>query len=280
MRAWLDYGAAYPGREHTVVGTVKVLREVAGPEPGDVRDVIVYLPPSYAGTYRTYPVLYLQDGQNLFDAATSFAGEWRVDETLEALHEEGIDAIAVGIPNRGAERLDEYSPFVDPRSGGGGADAYLRFLVGVVKPLVEAEFRAARDAAGTILGGSSMGGLLALYGFFEHPDVFGGALAMSPSVGFAGDALVTYLEGVSRRPGRVYVDAGSLEGYPKRFVPGSKRRRPRDYVLKVRRAVAALEAKGWQRGRDILYVEDRRGAHNEASWARRLPGALRFLLSP
>jgi len=279
VRRWVDYREAYPGDGHTVVGTVKVLREVASPELGNARDLLVYLPPSYGWTYRHYPVVYLQDGQNLFDEATSFAGEWRVDETLESLHDEGMEAIAVGIPNMGAERLNEYSPFVDARLGGGAADAYLRFLVRVVRPLVESEFRVSRGASGTIIGGSSMGGLLSLYGFFEYPEVFGGVLAMSPSLGFAGDALHVYLDGVSRRPGKIYVDAGNLEGAPSRMAPGGKRKLPRGYVLKARRTTAMLVAKGWVRGKDLLYVEDRRGAHDEASWARRLPGALRFLLA-
>src|SRR5882724_8247819 len=115
---WLEYGEAYEGGAARVAGTVKFLRGVASVELGDTRDLLVYLPPSYPTANRTYPTLYMHDGQNLFDEATSFAGEWRVDEALEALAPDGIEAIVVGVPNTGPDRLNEYSPFQDARFGG------------------------------------------------------------------------------------------------------------------------------------------------------------------
>ena len=101
MAEWLDYEEAFEGGGSRVAGTVKVLRDVRSDALGNTRDILVYLPPSYPTANRTYPTLYMHDGQNLFDEATSFAGEWRVDEALEALAEEGIEAIVVGVPNTG-----------------------------------------------------------------------------------------------------------------------------------------------------------------------------------
>jgi enterochelin esterase-like enzyme len=117
---WLDYPAPDDGAEHTVVGTMKVLEQLESPQLGNRRDILVYLPPSYSRTKRRYPVVYMHDGQNLFDRATSFGEEWEVDQTLEAASEEGLEAIVVGIPNLGKERLNEYSPWHDRRHKQGG----------------------------------------------------------------------------------------------------------------------------------------------------------------
>lgn len=276
--SWLTYRDAFPGEGPGVEGTIKVLRDVESPQLGNRRDVLVYVPPTHDAGSRRYPVVYFHDGQNLFDPETSFAGEWGADETLESLAAEGIEAIAVGIPNRGRERFDEYSPFVDARLGGGKAPAYVDFLADTVKPLVDAEFRTDARPEATIVAGSSMGGLVSLYAFFARPETFGGVAAMSPSVFVANDAPVRWLGERAYRPSRAYVDVGRLEGEPRRFGPLRLPGATRPYVVRVRRAVAALERLGWTRGKDLLYVEDLRGTHDEASWGRRLPAALRFLL--
>ena len=278
MANWLDYDEAFEGGASRIAGTVKVLRDVRSAELANTRDILVYLPPSYPTANRTYPTLYMHDGQNLFDAATSFAGEWRVDEALEALAEDGIEAIVVGVPNTGADRLHEYSPFHDPRFGGGRAAAYVKFIVETVKPLVDSAFRTTgeRDGTGTI--GSSMGGLISLYAFFERPDVFGAVGAVSPSVGFARGALIDYLARARFVGGRIYLDVGTHEGRPRDRDPLELRRRPAAYVQMVRDARDLLVRKGYREGRDFLYVEEEGAVHNEAAWAERLPRLLRFLL--
>ncbi len=112
---WRPYAELYPGDQHTVVGNLLVLPQVYSPQLDNARDIIVYLPPSYPSGGRRYPVVYLQDAQNLFDTATSFAGvEWQVDETLEALSAEGLEAIAVGLPHQGEQRRHEYTPPANP----------------------------------------------------------------------------------------------------------------------------------------------------------------------
>jgi predicted alpha/beta superfamily hydrolase len=278
MTPWTDYADARAGAAHTVTGIVKVLAGVEGPEPGTRRDLLVHLPPSWPAAGRRWPVLYMQDGQNLFDASTSFAGEWGVDETMLALSAEGIEAIVVGVPNAGEARLDEYAPFRDPAHGGGGADAYLEFLVGGVRPLVDEAFPTLSGPEATGIAGSSMGGLLSLYALFRRPDVFGLCAAMSPALWFAGGAIHGFVASSPRVPGRVYLDTGTGEGRTER-----DRRRLRreggDRLGPVARMHALLLEKGWADGVDLLYVEEPGGEHHEEAWRRRLPGALRFLLS-
>jgi predicted alpha/beta superfamily hydrolase len=278
MADWLDYDDVYEGGGSRVAGTVKVLRGVKSETLGNTRDLLVYLPPSYPTANRTYPTLYMHDGQNLFDDATSFAGEWRVDEALEEASREGFEAIVVGIPNTGVERLQEYSPFHDARFGGGRAADYVKFVVETVKPLVDDAFRTTGDREGTATIGSSMGGLISLYAFFERPDLFGAVGAVSPSVGFAGGALIDYLKRAAFTGGRIYLDVGTAEGRPKGRDPLDLRREPAMYVKMVRATRDLLVHKGYQEGRDLMYVEEEGALHNEAAWADRFPRLLRFLL--
>ena len=278
MAKWVDYEEAYKGGGARVAGTVKVFRGVRSETLGNARDILVYLPPSYPTANRTFPTLYMHDGQNLFDDATSFAGEWGVDEALEALAEEGIEAIVVGVPNTGADRLHEYSPFHDVRFGGGRAADYVTFIVDTVKPLVDEAFRTTGDREGTGTIGSSMGGLISLYAFFERPDVFGAVGAVSPSVGFARGALMDYLERARFVGGRIYMDVGTHEGRPRTRESRKPGDKPGEYVELVRRARDLLVRKGYREGPDLMYVEEEGAGHNEAAWAERLPQLLRFLL--
>ena len=261
---WHDYAARNGARGHTVVGTVKVLGGVASPQLGNDRDILVYLPPSYADEAKRYPVIYMHDGQNLFDQHASYAGEWQVDETMEAAAQTGLEAIVVGIPNAGVERLHEYSPFVDRRDNGGKGDHYLAFITETVKPCIDRELRTLPDRIHTGLLGSSMGGLISLYGLFRHPEVFGFAGVMSPSLRFANRAIFAYLEKAPLVPGKIYLDMGAKEGM--------------GALGDARRMQALLRRKGYRTDHDLLYVEEAGAYHQEAAWARRLGPALRFLL--
>lgn len=273
MATWEPYSGA------TTTGTILVARGVHSPQLENERDIFVYLPPTYAHSKQHYPVLYMQDGQNLFDAETSFSGEWGVDETMEQLAQEGRPAIVVGVSNAGEARFDEYSPFIDRQYGGGRGDAYLAFLMETVAPMVEDAFRTAPGPQNRGIMGSSMGGLISLYAFLRHPGVYGFAGVMSPATRFAGSALLGYVAAAQYVPGRLYVDFGTRElsdQWSDRFSLGAFSRR---YLNSVRQLVRLLEQKGYRRGEDLLYVEERQARHEEAAWARRLPQALRFLLS-
>jgi len=150
---------------HTIVGTVRVLDQVYSPELENRRAILVYLPPDYDSSQQRYPVIYMHDGQNLFDQATSYTDEWQVDETMEALSRGGYPAIVVGIPNMGEQRIDEYSPFDDPAHGVGQGHAYLAFIVETLKPLIDQQFRTLPDRLHTGIMGASMGGLISLHAF-------------------------------------------------------------------------------------------------------------------
>jgi predicted alpha/beta superfamily hydrolase len=259
ITAWQDDRSGHAPSHHTVVGDVHVLADVHSPQLGNRRRVLVYLPPSYRRGERRYPVLYFQDGQNLFDRATSFAGEeWQVDETLEALSGQGLEAIAVGVDHGGDQRLSEYNPLpggVQPARGG----AYVSFLVDTLKPLIDANFRSLPDRAHTGVVGSSMGGLISLYAFFRRPDAFGLVGALSPAFWMGRGAIYEYVRAAPLVPGRIYLDNGTHE---------NSARRMRDLLVE----------RGYRPGRDLKYVAEKDGEHRESAWARRLPEALRFLL--
>lgn len=275
---WKNYYEVHRGY-HTVVGNVKIGQNMESTELQNRRDIVVYLPPSYTNTNHRYPVLYMHDGQNLFDQATSFVGEWRVDETMEHLgHAEQLEAIVVGIPNMGARRLDEYSPFPDPHHGGGFGNFYLSFITQTLKPLIDRDFRTVSDRANTGIMGSSMGGLISLYGFFRHPEVFGFAGAMSPSLWFAESSIFSYIESAQFHPGKIYLDAGTREmghSWPEVL---TLRARSRKYYASVRSMKGLLVRKGYRPTRDLLHVESKWATHSEAAWADRLPTAIRFFL--
>jgi len=261
---WQDYPTG-DGIDHTVVGTVRVLRGFESPQLGNRRDILAYLPRSYQrGGRRRYPVLYMHDGQNLFDAATSFSGEWRVDETMEEASRDGLEAIVIGIPNMGKERLSEYSPFVDRKHGGGRGDVYLDFLVHTLKPRVDADLRTLPGREYTGILGSSMGALISLYAFFRRPETFGFVGAMSPAFWFGGRQIFGMVEAAPRVSGRIYLDVGTREGEVT--------------VRDARQMRSLLYQKGYDAGHDLLYVEERGAHHTESAWAERLRRALPFLL--
>ncbi|HJZ46079.1 MAG TPA: alpha/beta hydrolase-fold protein [Roseiflexaceae bacterium] len=265
---------------HTVVGDVRVLDNIYSPELRNRRKLYVYLPPSYTNGDRRYPVIYMQDGQNLFDQALSYAGEWQVDETMEALSLEGIEAIVVGVPNAGVRRIDEYSPFKDQRlRKGGRGDWYVAFLANTVKPLIDRDFRTLPERQHTGVLGSSMGGLISLYAFFYRPEVFGFAGVMSPSLWFAQEAIFSYVLHADARPGRIHLDLGTHEGTDTRVVSGAVPTYTSRYLAAAHRMRDLLVHKGYRLGRELRYQEEAEATHNEVAWARRLPDALRFLLA-
>jgi predicted alpha/beta superfamily hydrolase len=245
-------------------GTVQTIAGVYSPELGNRRDLYVYLPPGYDEGAARYPVLYLQDGQNLFDDALSFAGAWGVGEAADAAARLGYEAIIVGIANVGSVRIDEYSPFIDPRLGGGKGERYLSFLVRTVKAMIDRDFRTLSGRDHTLIGGASMGGLLALYAFFRYPDIYGAASVQSPALWFARGAVFDYVNAAPYYPGRMYLDVGRREG------EGTLRN--------ARRMRSALIEKGYVENETLKWAEDARGAHHEFAWGRRLKKALPFLL--
>jgi predicted alpha/beta superfamily hydrolase len=255
---------------HTLTGDFRTHAKFRSKFLPTERDVLVYLPPGYDEHGRgRYPVLYLNDGQNLFDGATSFVPgqEWRVDETAQAL----IDAraveplIIVGIYNTGKERIDEYTPSADPRlKAGGKADLYGRLLVEELKPFIDSHYRTKPDAKNTGLGGSSLGGLLTMYLGLRYPNVFGKLAVISPSVWWDNRRIVGDVSALKSKPDtRIWLDMGTDEGA--------------NATTDARLLRDALVAQGWSLDRDLKYFEAVGAKHSELAWAQRVEPILKFL---
>jgi enterochelin esterase-like enzyme len=237
----------------------------------DDRDVIVYLPPGYESEpERAYPVLFMHDGQNLFDGRTSFIKDrtWQMRETTDAAIEAGEiePLVIVGIYNTGDRRIAEYTHDRDWKLGGGEADAYGRLITRELMPWIGSEHRVRLDREGTGLGGSSLGGLVTLYLGLRHPEIFGSLALMSPSVWWNHKSILGYLNEhapqVWERP-RVWLDVGDREG----------NRTLRDVEQLGRR----LKANGWRPGETMYLEKVHGGTHDEASWATRVRPMLKFL---
>jgi len=232
------------------------------------RDLIVYTPPGYTDQPRRhFPVLYLHDGQNLFDGATSFipGQDWRIGQTADRCIQSGAvePLIIVGVYNTKA-RIREYTPTHAPKLGGGRADRYARFLIEEVKPFVDGEYRTLSGPQHTGIGGSSLGGLVSLYIGLKHSRIFGKIAALSPSVWWNHGVIHRFAQAavVQPRP-RIWLDIGTREGAR--------------IVREVEKFRDVLLAKGWQLEWDLHYERVEGAEHNEAAWAQRVGPFLQFL---
>lgn len=248
----------------TAGSRVKIIsNEFDIPQLGRDRRVWIYLPVGYEEGNTRYPVLYMNDGQNLFDAATSFSGEWRVDESLDAWsYDGGRGCIVVGIDNGGEHRIDEYSPW--PTSyGGGEGDEYASFLVNTLKPYIDKNYRTLKSRRFTGIMGSSMGGLISLYTSIEYQQVFGFAGIFSPAL-WISDGWKEQIRATGKiRSNRFYILAGKYE---------SETMEQECWEL-----AQMLQASGFSTSSIILDI-DEDGAHAEWYWAREFIGAMRWWL--
>ncbi len=265
---WEDQGGCIPPRQHSASPNVHILSPAfALHQLRRTRRVWVYLPPGYAESTARYPVLYLQDGQNVFDQYTSFAGEWGVDETLDDLAASGQDlggCLVVAVDNGSKHRLDEYSPWRNRRTGRGGeGEQYVDFLVHTLKPYIDHYYRTQPGHATTGIAGSSMGGLLATYAALRYPAVFGRVGVFSPAYWFAGSALLAYVAQQAPRPDtRWYFVCGTEES---------------PTMVKMMAAVCdALHAAGVPAG-NLAFHPLPDGQHAEWFWRREFGPAYRWL---
>ena len=253
---------------HTVTGDVRLIQDFPSAALGNSRTVAVYLPPGYDSSNERYPVLYMQDGQNLFDAATAFGGnEWGIDEACERMIRSGElpPLIVVGIYNT-PDRIAEYTPVPDPQYGGGRGDLYGKFLIGELKPYIDSNLRTLADADHTGIMGSSLGGLISLYLGLGRTDVFSRIGALSPSLWWAGGDFTKRLGEAppAQKWSRVWIDMGTSEG-DGQSVPG------------LQALGGVLAARGWRDGDDLAVRVIDGGSHNEQSWSARAPDVLKFL---
>ncbi len=267
-------------KEHTVLGVLEIT-PFSSKIFHNTRMLRVWLPANYGSprnAHRSYPVLYMQDAQNLFDDATSNAGEWHVDETVD--HLVGSfkipPMIVVGIDHAGEKRASEYLPYYDPHNKQydtpnekdlRGKD-YETFLLTEVMPFVEKKYRVSRGAANTGIGGSSYGGVISLYTVLQHPGIFGHVLIESPMLGVGNGQLLKDAETARQLPQNMFLAMGTNETHD----PDGNAQ----LVKSVEELQTILRKKGMGPDRLKVVVEEG-AAHNEGAWSRRLPEALIFL---
>lgn len=251
-------------------GSIERIPDFASAIFNNRRDLTVYLPPGYQEREEArYPVLYMQDGQNLFDPARAYVPgqSWMLHDAADRAiaSRKAAPMILVGIDHAGSARIDEFTPTLEPqRNAGGKADDYARLLIEEVKSVIDGTFRTRPERSATFIGGSSLGGLVSTYVGLRHPEVFGGIAAMSPSVWWHDRVILNVVNEFSapERP-RIWLDIGGREGS--------------EALDDARRLRDALLARGWDLRRDLRFFEDRRADHSERAWARRARGMLEYL---
>jgi len=237
----------------------------------DARNLVVYLPPGYdENPDRRFPVLYMHDGQNLFDGNTSFlpGRTWQMREQADAAIAAGEvePLVIVGIYNTGDRRIAEYTPDRDWQLGGGEAASYGLLLTRELMPWIAARYRVRTEREATGLGGSSLGGLVTLYLALRHPHCFGRLAVLSPSVWWNHKSILGYLNEYApqiwEKP-RLWLDVGDAEG--------------RRTLQNAEQLDRRLMANGWQPGETLRFERIHGGTHDETSWATRVRPMLRFL---
>lgn len=263
--------------EHTYTGNIQSHPQFRSKILRNRRDVLVFLPPGYRSSRtRRYPVLYLHDGQNMFDATTAFGGtEWGADETAQRLVQEKLiePVIIVAVANTGLARIHEYAPSRGRLEAGkrkrskGLLRHYGRFLIKELKPFIDARYRTLTEAEHTGLGGSSLGGLATLALGLWFPNVFRRLAVMSPSIWWDDSVILKMIEQIdeeARPPLKIWLDTGTNE----------------DGWERARLLRDGLLEKGWRLHDDLHYFEDEGGGHSEHAWAHRFDAVLRFLYPP
>jgi len=231
------------------------------------RQLRLYLPPGYATSSKRYPVLYMHDGQNLFDNATAYSGEWKVDETLDALAKEGkLELIVVGIDNGQDKRMTELNAWDNQRFGKGEGRAYTDFIVKTVKPMIDQQYRTLPGRAHTAIMGSSMGGLASHYALLQYPEVFASAGVFSPAYWTAGQPVFDFVTSKpAPKDARLFLLMGGKEG--------------RQMNADVKRMAAVMKQSGHPADNTVLKIVPE-AEHNEAFWAGELREALLWMFAP
>lgn len=224
------------------------------------RKIWIYLPADYATSKKKYPVIYMHDGQNLFDEATSYAGEWGVDETLDSSKKQ---CIVVGIDNGLMKRMNEYNPYNNERFGKGEGTQYVDFIAKTLKPYIDKKYRTLADKKNTMIAGSSMGGLISMYAILRHPKVFGGAGVFSPSFWIAPE-LNAYIQKTvkpsTHGQSRIYFYAGERES--------------KDLAREV---LAVFDAMRMNAGCKMEVKINAEGEHNEYWWRQEFPAFYKWI---
>lgn len=225
--------------------------------------VWIYLPPNYDNTSKKYPVIYMHDAQNLFDNASSYAGEWEVDETLNKLYERtGKGFIVVGIENGGEERINEYTPWKNEKYGGGKGAIYIDFIIKTLKPYIDDHYRTKKQQRHTGLIGSSLGGLISYYGGLQYPKTFGKIGALSTSFWFSEKVVDFTLEKGNLKNIRLFLLVGGKEG---------------EDMDKDTQKMESLLLKTGFKPKNLNTKINPEGKHNEAFWQSEFSAVVSWL---
>lgn len=225
----------------------------------------LYLPPNYTNSIKKFPVIYMHDGQNLFDDATSYIGEWKIDETLNELFKKtGKGFIVVGIENAGEQRINEYTPFKNEKYGGSKGNIYIDFLINEVKPYIDKNYRTKTNAKNTAIIGSSLGGLISFYGGLKYPIVFGKIGALSTSFWFSDEIYTFAEENGNQKKSKIFFLVGDKEG--EGMVPDTKK-------------MEKLLIKSGFPSKNIQTKIVAEGKHNETLWETNFLEVITFLFN-
>ena len=253
-------------RKHTATENVKIISEKFEiPQLKTTRRIWIYLPKDYETSHKKYEVMYLQDAQNLFDDATSYAGEWQVDETLNKIFEKtGKSLIVVGIDNGGEKRIEELSPYKNAKYGGGNGDNYVKFIVETLKPFIDKNYRTKPQRKYTTIGGSSLGSLISVYAAVKYPETFGKVLAFSSAFWFNAKELNEFISSskVNLKQQKYYFIQGKHED--------------EDMEEQTKSVIENLKSKN-VKPKNIFLKIDEDGKHNEMYWRREFEGAVLWL---
>lgn len=223
----------------------------------------VYVPPNYNASNKKFPVIYMHDAQNLFDATTSYAGEWKVDETLNNLYKNtGKGFIVVAVENGGAERINEYTPWKNKKYGGGKGEIYIDFLKNTLKPYIDDNYRTKKQAKYTAIIGSSLGGLISYYGGLKYPKTFGKIGALSTSFWFSDDVENFTKNYGKNKKSKLYLLVGEKEG--------------KNVVSNTKKYKKLLLETGFK-SKNITSKINPEGAHNEVFWSSEFSEVIKWL---
>lgn len=231
---------------------------IDAPQLKTEKKIWVYLPEGYNNSSEKYPVLYMHDGQNLFDGTTAYSGEWRIDEQLDSIK---AKTIVIGIEHGSDKRVDELSPYINEKYGGGNADNYLDFLVNTLKPYVDENYRTKKDRNNTAILGSSVGGLVSFYAILKYSKVFGKAGIFSPSFWF-GEEIYDLMHNTPKLDAKIYFMAGDHES--------------NDMVADMDRMVGLVLDK--INNKKVRKKIVHNGRHNETLWAKEFAEAYLWLM--
>jgi len=240
---------------------------IEAPQLKTQKKIWVYLPKDYQNSKHAFPVIYMHDAQNLFDDTTSYVGEWHIDEYLDTIHQN--ESIIIGIEHGNEKRIDELTPYINKKYGGGKGDQYLDFVVNTLKLKIDSTYNTMTDAKHTAIFGSSLGGLLSLYAVLKYPETFGKAGVFSPAIWINKNEIFEFVKDAKiDSDKKFYFLVGSEEGETMEEASAT--------VSDQHEMVELLKSKGIA-NKNLIDKVIPNGHHNETLWGTYFPEAYQWL---